>query len=86
MVSNIWVAFMYSSGMPITYSIQFVNFSIIYWVDKYLLLRFYKTPKNFDHKCVTFILSQIKFSFIIHFLMGMIMLSNKSILGYEDEG
>ena len=47
-VAFTWVTFMYSAGLPILFMITAGNFFIIYWIDKWLLLRFYKTPKNYD--------------------------------------
>ena len=35
-VSNIWITFTYSAGIPLLYIIQFVNLIITYWVDKFL--------------------------------------------------
>jgi len=60
--------------------IMAINFTIIYWVDKTLLLRFYKTPKNFDETIISYTISKLKATFTIHGVMGVFMLSNDKIL------
>ena len=75
-----WVTFMFSSSMPGLYLVTAINFFIIYWVDKYLLLRFYKSPKNYDETTIMYTISMLKWLFVMHFGMGLMMLSNKQIL------
>ena len=56
------------------------NFFVIYWIDKWLLLRFYRTPKNYDELCINFSLTEMKFSFLFHFVIGAVVYSNEKIL------
>jgi hypothetical protein len=84
---------MYSPGMPMTFGIAVINFTIIYMIDKYLLLRFYKIPKNYNEQCIKFAISEFKYCFIFHFIIGMLVYSNEKILsstgkvlsGFDDE-
>ena len=85
-VAFTWVTFMYSSGLPILFLITAGNFFIIYWVDKWLLLRFYKTPKNYDQICIMFTLNEMKISFVFHFIIGAIVYSNEKILSKKGVG
>jgi len=62
--------------IPTIFLIMIINFFIIYWIDKYLLLRFYRTPKNYDEETIMFTLSKFKWAFLIHAILGTIMLSN----------
>lgn len=71
---------MYSIGLPILYLICVINFTIMYWVDKYLLLRFHRIPKNYDEKTINFALNQMKFAFVLHAIIGFFMISNDAIL------
>ena len=75
-----WVTFMYSAGLPILFLITAFNFMLIYWVDKWLVLRFYRTPKNYDEVCINFSIEEIKYSFIFHFIIGAVVYSNEKIL------
>ena len=71
---------MYSAGLPILFLITAFNFFVIYWIDKWLLLRFYRTPKNYDELCINFSLTEMKFSFLFHFVIGAVVYSNEKIL------
>jgi hypothetical protein len=79
-VAFTWTTFTYSSGLPIMYIITAVNFMIIYWIDKVLLLRFYKSPKNYDEQSINFALGQCYYAFLFHFLIGSLVYSNDQIL------
>lgn len=57
-----------------------VNFTIIFWVDKWLLLRFYRTPKNYDEQSIQFAIGEMKYAFLFHFLVGSLVYSNDRIL------
>ena len=46
----IFICFMYSSGMPILYFITVIHLIVIYWIDKYLIFRFCKIPRDYDRK------------------------------------
>ena len=81
-----WVTFMYSAGLPILFLITAVNFMLIYWVDKWLVLRFYRTPKNYDEVCINFSLEEIMLSFVFHFIIGAIVYSNEKILTSKGTG
>ena len=71
---------MYSTCIPAVMLVTCLNFTCMYWIDKYLLLRFYRTPKNWDDTPIKYVLFLLKFTIIFHFLMGMLMLSNNDIL------
>ena len=47
-LSILAVIFMYSSGMPILYVFGAFYFFSTYWIDKWLLFRYYKKPVMFD--------------------------------------
>ena len=79
-VAFTWTTFTYSSGLPIMYIITAVNFCIIYWIDKLLLLRFYRTPKNYDELSINFSLGQMYYAFLFHFVIGSLVYSNDLIL------
>lgn len=85
-VAFVWVTFMYSPALPSLFIITAVNFCIIYWIDKTLLLRFYRTPKNYDELSINFSLDMIKnYTFIFHFFIGVLVYSNDKILSGSDD-
>lgn len=71
---------MLSAGMPVMYIILVINFAATYWIDKWLLLRLYKSPKNFDDSTINFTVSMLKISFPFHFIIGYFMLGNLNIM------
>jgi len=77
---------MYSVGLPILYVISGINFILIYWIDKYLLLRIYRTPKNYDEKAINHTLEQLNYSFIFHAIIGFLMLSDNKLLVARSDG
>ena len=72
-----WVTMTYCIGLPILFLISAINFTLIYWVDKWLILRFYRTPKNFDDRLIRYSIKYLKIGVIFHVLIGFAMLSNK---------
>lgn len=70
--------------MPVLYLIMILNLSLTYWIDKVLLLRFYRSPKNFDDSTIRFTITMMKFSFIFHFICSYFTLGNKDILSSEN--
>jgi hypothetical protein len=74
------VTFMFSSGMPLLYLIMVINLTITYWVDKFLLLRFYQTPVNYDNTSIRVTVYVVKFAVLFHFIIGYPILSNDDII------
>ena len=75
---------MFSPGMPIMYIVTAVNFTAMYWIDKVLVLRFFRSPKNYDETSIKHTISSLKTSFIFHFLMGLVMFSNRDLVSSEN--
>lgn len=44
----VWHTFQYSVGLPVLFLIASLNLTIMYWIDKYFVLRVAKTPVNLD--------------------------------------
>jgi len=71
---------MYSLGMPILFLISAINFTIMYWVDKWLVLRFYRLPRNYDETTINSTLKQLNYAFYFHLVMGFLIISNNDLL------
>jgi hypothetical protein len=72
--------FMFSVGLPILFLLAAMNFTMMYWMDKYLILRIYKTPVQYDHKPINFTLKLMRWSFLFHFFIGFYMITCDGIL------
>ena len=78
-----WIVFTYSSGLPSLYLIFATNLFVMYWVDKVLILRYYRLPKNMDERPILFVLNMMKYAFFVHLGIGTIMYSNNRIFFSE---
>lgn len=70
----------FSSGLPILYPIAFVTLFVMYWVDKFLLLRFYRLTPGFTKHLSNFVVQQLPFALFFHFLFGFFMFSYPNLL------
>lgn len=52
----------------------------MFWVDKYLILRFHRYPKNYDIAPINFVLFLLRFTIIFHLFWGALFISNNDIL------
>ena len=80
MIAIVWVVFMYSSALPALFPLTVLNFLIIYWIDKFLLLRFFRTPKNYDQESIFYTISEMRTAILFHFIVGLFVYSNQKIL------
>ena len=70
----------YSSGMPALYFIGAINFFILYWVYKILLIKFYQITTSFNQDMALKSMRFYKFAVILHLIMGSFMYTNSDIL------
>jgi len=70
-ICTIFIVLLYSSGMPILYVCCLLYLFVIYWIDKYLILRFYRTPPNTDFYNSSFFSQLILFAIIVHCCFGI---------------
>mmetsp|Transcript_27944 Transcript_27944/g.42235 ORF Transcript_27944/g.42235 Transcript_27944/m.42235 type:complete len:157 (+) Transcript_27944:511-981(+) len=83
MLSVIFVAMTFSSGMPILYLILVVSFLITYWIDKCLLLKHYKLTKGYTRYLHQTMLLLLPLAGIVHYFWGFILYSYPFILRTE---
>ena len=74
------ITFLYSSGLPIMYPIAFICFFVTYWVDKYLLLSFYRRPIKFGKYLAKRTLGYYKFVLFLHIFGFLLMYGHTPIL------
>lgn len=85
-IKSIFVAFTFSTGMPILNLLAFVFLLVDYWVNKYIVLRNARKPPIYSKKIIKNVIMLLPFALIIHCLFGMYIITNLSIfpLTYED--
>jgi len=71
---------MYSSGFPVLYPVAFIFYTVIYWVYKFFLLKFYSKSNRSNEILAIESMSYIKYGIIIHMIIGGLMYTNTNIL------
>jgi hypothetical protein len=79
-LTTVFVVLMYSSGIPLLYVTCFFYFVITYWIDKWLLLRLYRSPPHFDLNISKMFNIIILIAIIFHFSFGIWIYGNSQIL------
>jgi hypothetical protein len=75
-LNTILVTMTLSSGMPFLYFCTFLFLIITYWVDKYMILRFYKTPPQMDLYISRMFGVYLYIGIIIHICLGIWIYGN----------
>lgn len=78
-LSTIFVVIIFSSGIPFLYVCCFLFFVITYWVDKFMVLRFYRTPPHTDLFVSKLFNQIVLFGIIVHLCVGIWIYGNKEI-------
>lgn len=73
------------------YPVAFINYLILYWVYKILLIKYYRKTVSFNQDLPNFSIYFFKVGIVFHVIMGAFIFTNKNILKsnildvYEDE-
>jgi len=71
---------MFSAGLPMLYPIALLNFVILYWVYKGLLVKFYKKTVAFNQGLLYSGIRYLKFAIWFHLVMSCLMYTNHGLL------
>ena len=85
-LSQIFITLTFSPGLPILYLITFISFVISYWVDKFLILRYFKKENQFTSDLSRTVLQILKLAVPCHILMGFFMYQYPELLKSESSG
>jgi uncharacterized protein YacL len=76
---------MYSSGLPVLYPVAFIFYTILYWVYKTLLLKYYQRTSRFNEQLAIESVAYIKYGVLFHMLLGAFMYTNSRLLSSSQE-
>jgi hypothetical protein len=76
----VFVSMTYSCGLPIVYAIIFAWILLTYWVDKILLLRYYRMTEGYTKHLAQFVARALPFSIFVHCAFGILFYSYPLIL------
>ena len=67
----VFVAFTFSPAIPVLYFVALANLMVLYWVDKFLILRVTIRPKKLSEKLEQTVVSVLMWSILPHLLMAV---------------
>ena len=85
LIAFFWVIMMFSAAIPFLYLAGFILCFVLYWTDKTLFVKLYRTPPKHGSTLGHQVRSIIEWSLIMHLFMGLYMLSNPEIFTSEEE-
>jgi len=66
LLNTVFVTLMYSAAMPLILMFAVVNFLVVFWVDKFLLLRSSRLPPSFDHTIADSAVAMLPLAALLH--------------------
>jgi len=69
------VTLTYSAGIPALYALNFIVLFIQYWVDKWLVFRYYRKTAYFTRHLSKSAVDLLPYAVLIHFLFGVVSYS-----------
>jgi len=81
----LWCVLLYSTGLPILYPFACIFYFVLYWVYKWLLLKFYARTTRFNQDIPIKSVQWIKIGIALHLAAGSLMLSNNRFFPHEEK-
>ena len=76
----LWCVLMYSTGLPVLYPFACVFYAVLYWVYKFLLLKYYERTNRFNEELPIYATGYIKVGLVLHGIFGGFMLTNSRLI------
>ena len=73
----------FSSGLPILIPLAMISFFVSFWVDKYMVLRFYKKPVEKESTTIVRAFSTLPYVVLLHFIIALLTLGDSTIFVSE---
>jgi len=81
---HLYVTLIYCAGMPLLIALCALNFFVQYKVDKFLLLRFYRSPEMIDERLAQLTISLLPLAVFLHCIITMWTFTNEDIFIQDD--
>lgn len=75
-IATWFMIMIYSLAIPFLYFAGLCIFISMYWTDKCLFVKFYKTPPRYGTEITRRVFFLLEFGIIMHFMVGIYMISN----------
>lgn len=79
-----WVTLMYSTSIPLLFLLTTIAFTLMYWLDKYLMFRFYRLSKNYNSKPINLTTKFLRWSILAHCASTIYTLLHKGMIESKD--
>jgi hypothetical protein len=83
-VAILFVCYIFSMGIPLLPMIACFNFYVVYLVDKFLFVNYYRVPARYDTSISTGASKFIPIAAVIHLIFSIWTLSSRSIFATTD--
>lgn len=80
------VTLVYGTGMPILYPVAALSFLLSYWVDKGLMVKYYRAPPHYSTEVGDTMMRFLPLAFAVHLAVSAWMLSSLSIFSSDSSG
>ena len=82
-----YICLMYGTGIPLLYYIGCFSFAVTYWVDKWLFIRFYRSPPHYSEQISVRASKLTAYpALLVHLAMSIWILGNEEIFSSERSG
>lgn len=82
-IATVFIVMMYSLAMPFLYIAAMFIFVSMYWSDKILFLRYWRTPPKYTTEIVRQTIKIMQFAILLHLLIGLFMISNPKLFSFQ---
>ena len=79
-LNTLMITFLYCGGLPLLMPIAFVSFLVSYWMDKWLLCRYYAKPVALDSSIIRMGVNQLFLAVILHLAFTVWMFGSEGVL------
>ena len=86
MVVIIFISMTFASAMPILYLITAIHLIITYWIDKFLILRFYRETIGYTVNLSRRTLEYVPYAIFLHIFFGYMCFSDPHLLRTSTDG
>lgn len=80
LLTLLFIAFLYSSTIPLLYPVAILVIGVAYWIDKWFIFNFYRRPYNYNGQLTLESVNIAFFAVPLHFLGTFLMLQNSAII------
>lgn len=87
LITNFWASLMFSSGLPILYPLAFLFYFAFYWVNKFLLLKFFQKSSRFNEQLSVHSVGYMKYGVLFNLVASTAIFTSGLVPsedGYDD--